>query len=74
MTDTTQAGPATGPEPRIYKVVRFRENGRPRVIRQRLTLSEARQWCQRPDTHGIRAGRRWFDGYTTMAGRSLSDD
>jgi len=55
-------------EPRVYRIVRFREGGRPRTLRQGLTLAEAQAWCQRADTHGTRAGRRWFDGYDYMRG------
>jgi hypothetical protein len=56
--------------PRIYRVIRFVEKNtsRPRTIRSNLTLAEAQAWCRRPDTHGTRAGVRWFDGYDYMPG------
>lgn len=57
------------PSPRIYRIVRFREGQSvSKTIRQHLTLAEAQAWCRRPDTHGTRAGRRWFDGYDYMRG------
>jgi hypothetical protein len=54
------------PEPRIYKIVRFRESGNSRVIRKNVTLTEARNHCSKPETRGVRAGVRWFDGYEYM--------
>ena len=42
-----------------YKIIRFRFNGRPRVIKRGLTLEEAQTHCRREDTHG----EGWFDGY-----------
>lgn len=48
-----------------YRVIRFyADETHPHhgeIIRERLTLSEARAHCQRDDTHveGV-----WFDGYT----------
>jgi hypothetical protein len=53
-------------EPRIYKIVRFRESGNSRVIRKNVTLSEAQNHCSKPETRGVRAGVRWFDGYEYM--------
>lgn len=51
----------------IYKIVRFYENGRKRIMDTGLTLEEAQAHCNRPDTQGrTRSGVRWFDGYTTM--------
>lgn len=46
-----------------YRIVRFRQNGRRKTIRTGMTLADAQAWCSRTDTHGIRAGIRWFDGY-----------
>jgi hypothetical protein len=62
--------PYTSPEsePRIYRIIRFRENCRARTVRNNVTLTEAREHCRREDTHGIRAGVRWFDGYDYMPG------
>ena len=60
--------PAREPEPRIYCIVRFTEDGAPRTLRNHVTLSEAQAHCRRPDTHGVRAGRRWFCGYDYMRG------
>jgi hypothetical protein len=56
------------PEPRIYRIVRMRFKGRTTTIRNHVTLTEAQQHCSRDDTHGIRAGVRWFDGYDYMPG------
>jgi len=42
-----------------YRIVRFRFNGRRKVIKSGLTLAEAQAWCQRPDTKG----EGWFDGF-----------
>lgn len=56
------------PEPRIYRIIRFREHGRRRVIRNNVTLTEAQAHCSREDTHGFNRGSRWFDGYDYMPG------
>lgn len=56
------------PEPRIYRIIRFRQNGRPRTVRNNVTLTEAQNHCSRKDTHGTRGGVRWFDGYDYMPG------
>lgn len=53
-------------EERIYKIVRYRENGRKRTIQTHLTLEEAQKHCSDPKTSGVRGGVRWFDGYTRM--------
>ena len=53
---------------RCYRIIRFRERGRPRTIRSNMTLAEAQAWCSREDTHGHSRGSRWFDGYDYMAG------
>lgn len=58
----------TESEPRIYKIVRFRERGASRVIRKHVTLTEAQNHCSKPETRGVRAGVRWFDGYEYMPG------
>jgi hypothetical protein len=64
----------TEPEPRIYKIVRFREQGTSRVIRSNVTLTEARNHCSKPETRGVRAGVRWFDGYEYMRGCAPAND
>lgn len=57
-----------------YKIVRFFENGRQRVINKRCTLAEAQAHCDDPETSSQTctkaAGKRrtkqhgaWFDGY-----------
>jgi hypothetical protein len=56
----------TETEPRIYKIVRFREFGTSRVIRKNVTLTEAKNHCSKPETRGVRAGFRWFDGFEYM--------
>ena len=43
-----------------YKILRFRFNGEPEVIKTGLTLREAQAHCQRADTRG----NGWFDAYT----------
>ncbi len=62
------------PEPRIYKIVRFREFGSSRVIRKNVTLTEAKNHCSDPKTRGVRAGKRWFDGYEYMTGCRPAND
>ena len=52
------------PEPRIYRIIRFRQGSKPRTIRNNVTLSEAQAHCSREDTHGP----GWFDGYDYMRG------
>jgi len=58
----------TESEPRIYRIVRFREQGAPRVIRKHVTLTEAQNHCSNPKTRGVRAGLLWFDGFEYMPG------
>ena len=53
-----------------YKIVRFSEKGKQRVIKRGLTLEQAQAHCSNPLTHGHDKRRgRWFDGYTIDAGR-----
>lgn len=51
-------------EPRIYRIIRFRVTGSPHTIRNNVTLTDARAYCSREDTHG----QGWFDGYDYMPG------
>lgn len=44
---------------RMYKIVRFRQDGDSEVIMTGLTLEEAQEHCRRDDTRGP----GWFDGY-----------
>ena len=55
---------------RCYRIIRFRQGSSPRTIRSNVTLTEAQAHCSREDTHGIRGGIRWFDGYDYMRGCS----
>lgn len=52
------------PEPRIYRIIRFRQSGTKRTVRNNVTLTEAMNHCSREDTHG----KGWFDGYDYMRG------
>ena len=56
-------------EPRIYRIIRYHFNGRPRTVRNCVTLTEAQNHCSRPDTssHSTDKGA-WFDGYDYMRG------
>jgi hypothetical protein len=51
-------------EPRIYRIIRFRRAGKPRVIKNNVTLTEAHKHCNDEATHG----EGWFDGYDYMPG------
>jgi hypothetical protein len=55
---------------RVYRIIRFRQDSKPRTIRNNVTLTEAQAHCSREDTHGVRGGVRWFDGYDYMRGCS----
>ena len=50
-------------EPRIYRIIRFR-NGGSRTVRSNVTLTEAQAHCSLEKTHGP----GWFDGYEYMRG------
>ena len=63
MSDTYES------EPRIYRIIRFSQKGRPRTRRNNVTLTEARNHCSDPLTRGYHArSGRWFDGYDYMRG------
>lgn len=54
-----------------YKIIRFYEHANSRVIREGLTLAEAQQHCNNPETSSrtatdpkVDTRGRWFDGYT----------
>ena len=55
---------------RIYRIIRFRRNGRKRVIHNNVTLSVARLHCNDPRTRG----EGWFDGYDYMPGCRPKED
>jgi len=59
---------------RIYRIIRFRQGCKPRTLRNNVTLTEAQAHCSREDTHGVRGGVRWFDGYDYMKGCSPEED
>lgn len=56
--------------PRIYQIIRFREDCANRVVSENVTLQEAQAHCSDPATRGVDAGVRWFDGYDLMPGES----
>lgn len=62
-SETVEKAEATE-EPRIYRIIRFRFNGRKRTIKTGLTRAEAHAHCAREDTHGP----GWFDGFDLMRG------
>lgn len=43
-----------------YKIIRYSQKAKPRVIRSGLTLEDAKKVCQDPKTHG----KGWFYGFT----------
>ncbi len=43
-----------------YKIIRFRFKETCRVMQRGLTLEEAQEHCENPDS----SGDGWFDGYT----------
>lgn len=45
-----------------YDIVRFRQNGKQRIIRRGLTLEEAQAHCTNPKTRG----EDWFDGFRSV--------
>lgn len=64
---------------RLYKIVRYYQNNRkPRVMRRGLTLKQAQEHCNDPETSSKTKGNpgarklanmdaeqlHWFDGYT----------
>ena len=60
---------------RVYRIIRFRFHGRPRTLRNHVTLSEAQAHCGREDTSSHSTGPgAWFDGHDYMPGcRPLED-
>ena len=48
-----------------YKIIRFRFEGKNRVIKRGLTLEEAQAHCRRDDTRkeDKNGNTVWFDGY-----------
>ncbi len=48
----------------VYRIIRFRRNGKPRTIKSGVTLTEAQEHCRRENTHGP----GWFDGYDYIKG------
>lgn len=60
-----------------YKIIRFVQGGKNRVIAHGLTLEEAQHWCRDPRTTSSkegkprRDGKPWFDGYKYEEGVSL---
>lgn len=52
------------PEPRIYRIRRYRRAGGGRTVRNNVTLTEAQNHCSKPETRGS----DWFDGYDYMPG------
>lgn len=59
---------------RIYRIIRFRQNGNNRTIKSNVTLEQAQAHCSDPKTRGVRAGVRWFDGYDYMPGCRPKND
>ena len=59
------------PEPRIYRIRRYRLNGGARTIKANVTLSIARLHCNDPRT---RKPGVWFDGYDYMPGCAPKKD
>lgn len=51
----------------MYKIIRFRYEGRNRTIKTGLTLEQAQEHCRREDTHAKDNQGKviWFDGYET---------
>jgi hypothetical protein len=52
------------PEPRIYRIIRFRQNGAKRLVRKNCTLTEVQNYCRDPKTKGP----GWFCGWDYMRG------
>lgn len=51
-------------DPKIYRIIRFRQTGRNRTLHNNVTLAIAQLHCSDPRTHG----KGWFDGYDYMPG------
>lgn len=53
----------------VYRVIRFRFNGKPRTLKNNLTRAEAQAHCSRPETSSHSTGDgAWFDGFDLMKG------
>jgi hypothetical protein len=63
-------------EPRIYRIIRFRQNGKRRVVRNNVTLTDAQAHCDDDKTKGgdYARGTAWFDGYDYMPGCRPKED
>lgn len=62
-------------ESRIYRIIRFRDNGTRRTLRNNVTLTEAQAHCSRADTSSRSTGPgAWFDGYDYMPGCRPKED
>jgi hypothetical protein len=44
---------------KTYNIIRFRMDGNNEIIETGLSLEEAKEHCQNPET----SGEGWFDGY-----------
>ena len=45
---------------KTYKIIRFRKDLEPKVLKRGVTLAEAQKHCNDPATEG----KTWFDGYS----------
>ena len=45
-----------------YKIIRFKFNGKNKVIKENLTLNEAKKHCSKVTTKS--KNNLWFDGFT----------
>lgn len=50
-----------------YNIIRYYFKGNNRIKERGLSLEQAREWCNREDTHAKKdkkGHRDWFDGFT----------